>query len=167
MKKLLCYLGILLLLGLAVLPPALRIFLPDQDRQVVEKNESKSALLSCKNDNYEIITNYENEKVQMLVIKKMKNNNESDLEDDINNQENKEEQDNLIENNKETELDIIFNSLKEASNIIYNELEDGEVIGIDFSIYDHKDLDLGKLTKSPDMQKTYYENQGLTCTIRK
>lgn len=166
MKKLLCYLGILLLLCLAILPPVLRIFMPNQGEVEEEPVLNESILLSCKNDKYETSTNYENNKVQMIAIKKIKDTNESDLIDD-GTRTNQENTDNVIENTEETELDRVFNSLKNANNIIYNDLEGAEVIGIDFSIYNHEDLDLEKLTKSHEKQKTYYESQGLTCTIRK
>lgn len=159
MKKLLCYLGILILLGLAILPLALRMFLPDYEEKEEASVLNESILLICKNEKYEVNATYEASKINMFAIKKYKNKNEVESNDKLINQEDS--------NKKETELDRMFKYLKNANNIIYSDLETAEVIGIDFSIYDHKELDLGKITKSSEEQKTYYETQGLTCTVRK
>ena len=66
MKKLLCFLGIILLLFLAVLPPVLRIVLPDmgeEENEVVHEN----VILNCSNESYIANTSYQNEKVMMIV----------------------------------------------------------------------------------------------------
>ena len=157
MKKLLCYLGIFVLLGLALMPPILRITLPK------EKKEEKvqvitSKLLSCQNDELIIKESYENDNVKMLVMKKLFL--EVD-EDDKNNEKSKS-----FEYTKSKELISLFDSIKDNGNIIYNKLEDGEVISIDFSLSDHKDLNINTLTQSIESQKALYENQNLSCDIK-
>ena len=183
MKKLLCYLGVLLLLGLAVLPPALRMFLPESKENEEEQILNESVLLFCKNDKYEVSTTYETNKINMIAFKKYKDMNEiesddelinqDDINDDLENDENELEdksenneniQDNIVE---ETELDKIFNYLKNSENIIYNNLSDSEAVGLDFNSNNYENLDLTNLKKNYEEQKTYYETKGLTCTIRK
>ena len=126
MKKVLCYFGILILLGLVLMPPMLRITLPKENKE--DKNEVVSSrLLSCQNEELIIKQSYENNKVKMIVIKKL-----------------------LVENDeyiKSKELIRIFDSIKENSNITYNKLEDGEVISIDFSISEHNDLNINSMTQ--------------------
>ena len=68
--------------------------------------------------------------------------------------------------NNNTPLDEAFDNIKTDTTITYNEQEDGEVISIDFDIYDHKELDLSLLNKSLEEEKAYYESQGLTCTVK-
>ena len=68
--------------------------------------------------------------------------------------------------NNNTPLDEAFDNIKTDTTITYNEQEDSEVISIDFDIYDHKELDLSLLNKSLAEEKTYYESQGLTCTVK-
>ena len=158
MKKLLCYLGILLLLFLAFLPPILRIFLPDQDENQKENIINENIVIYCSNSEYIVSTNYENNEIKMLAFKKLNTNLESP------------EGENIDENqtlNSQSDLDKTFFYLKEANDIIYNITDDGEAIGIDFSISTHQELDINNITKQPTEQQKYYENQGLTCVVRK
>lgn len=157
MKKILCYLGILVLLGLTILPPMLRVFMPDQGEEEEEVVKIESVALACTSDKYMVNTNYKNNKVQMIVIKKIINIDESNTE------ETEESSENVIE----TEMDMTFQALKEYGDIVYNVLNDGEAIKLDFSISNHEKLNLSTLTKLPEDQKTYYESQGLTCIIRR
>ena len=71
MKKLLCYLGILVLLFLLFLPPALRTFLKDKDATTNEDNNKTNATLVCKNDNFTINANYSGDDVLMIVLKRV------------------------------------------------------------------------------------------------
>ena len=41
MKKTLCFIGIFVLLFLAFLPPALRLFLPDKEAEIIEEETKK------------------------------------------------------------------------------------------------------------------------------
>ena len=41
MKKALCFMGIFVLLFLAFLPPALRLFLPDKEDEIIEEETKK------------------------------------------------------------------------------------------------------------------------------
>lgn len=164
MKKLLCFLGIILLLFLAVLPPVLRIVLPDmgeEENEVVHEN----VILNCSNESYIANTSYQDEKVMMIVFKQLRttdSNTNNDQEDPT--IENEEDTSNLEQSNIE-ELDEAFEDLKTESNITYNVLEDGEVIEIDFTVSNHETLNLTKFTNNLADQRAYYENLGLTCLV--
>ena len=164
MKKLLCFLGIILLLFLAVLPPVLRIVLPDmgeEENEVVHEN----VILNCSNESYIANTSYQDEKVMMIVFKQLRttdSNTNNDQEDPT--IENEEDTSNLEQSNIE-ELDEAFEDLKTESNITYNVLEDGEVIEIDFTVSNHETLNLTKFTNNLTDQRAYYENLGLTCLV--
>lgn len=164
MKKILCFLGIILLLFLAVLPPVLRIVLPDmgeEENEVVHEN----VILNCSNESYIANTSYQDEKVMMIVFKQLRttdSNTNDDQEDPT--IENEEDTSNLEQSNIE-ELDEAFEDLKTESNITYNVLEDGEVIEIDFTVSNHETLNLTKFTNNLADQRAYYENLGLTCLV--
>lgn len=164
MKKILCFLGIILLLFLAALPPILRIILPDmgeEENEVVHEN----VVLNCSNESYIANTSYQNEKVMMIIFKQLyptDSNTNDDQEDPT--IENEEDTSNLEQSNIE-ELDEAFEDLKTESNITYNVLEDGEVIEIDFTVSNHETLNLTKFTNNLADQRAYYENLGLTCLV--
>lgn len=156
MKKALCFMGILILLFLALLPPALRLFLPDKEAEIIEE-ETKKQLLVCKSERFGISTSYDNNEVDRIIFKRFKL-----LSDDTTEVEDTEDM--TINNN--TPLDEAFDNIKTDTTITYNDLEESESISIDFDIYDHKELDLSLLNKSLEEEKTYYESQGLTCTVK-
>lgn len=164
MKKILCFLGIILLLFLAALPPILRIILPDkmeEEKEIVHEN----VILNCSNESYIANTSYQDEKVMMIIFKQLyptDSNTNDDQEDPT--IENEEDTSNLEQSNIE-ELDEAFEDLKTESNITYNVLEDGEVIEIDFTISNHETLNLTKFTNNLADQRAYYENLGLTCLV--
>ena len=164
MKKILCFLGIILLLFLAALPPILRIILPDieeEKKEIVHEN----VILNCSNESYIANTSYQDEKVMMIIFKQLyptDSNTNDDQEDPT--IENEEDTSNLEQSNIE-ELDEAFEDLKTESNITYNVLEDGEVIEIDFTISNHETLNLTKFTNNLTDQRAYYENLGLTCLV--
>ena len=164
MKKILCFLGIILLLFLAALPPILRIILPDkmeEEKEIVHEN----VVLNCSNESYIANTSYQDEKVMMIIFKQLyptDSNTDDDQEDPT--IENEEDTSNLEQSNIE-ELDEAFEDLKTESNITYNVLEDGEVIEIDFTISNHETLNLTKFTNNLTDQRAYYENLGLTCLV--
>ena len=147
MKKLLCYVGIIVLLGLVLFPPILRITLPDK-KKVKKQEVITSNILSCQNDLFVIKSRYENKKVKMIVIKKMLLN---------------EEDSNI--SNKSSNLIKIFDKLKENNNVVINSLDDGDVILIDFSVSEPKTFNINYLTQDLDEQKLYYENEQLVCSI--
>lgn len=166
MKKILCYLGILILFTLGILPPVLRSFYKEDNKKEEEKLP-ESAILVCTSDTYMTTTSYEDDEVKKIAIKKIITNKES--EESIDEQENldtekPEDNEEMVE---KTDMDLLFDSLKENKELIYNNLEDGEIIGIDFSVSKYESIDLSNLTKSKEDQKTYYENLKLTCIIRK
>lgn len=150
MKKILCFLGIIGLLVLTFLPPVLRVVMKDKKTEEVVKKES--GILFCSNLEYVINTSYQNDKIQMIVIKKINTIPETDSNNNL---------------KSESELDQIFDNLKKQTDLIYNEEENGETIAIDFSVSNHDALDLSKITNNIEKQKNYYESQNLTCSIRK
>ena len=149
MKKILCYLGILFLFVLAFLPPALRVFLPDKGENKKQEEIIERLVLACSSDTFITNTSYENNKIQMILVKKINQVDESGNTEDI------------------SELGLSFADLKKQGDIVYTETDDGEVIQIDFSVSTHDKLNLENFTRGIDEQKNYYEQQGLTCTIRK
>ena len=179
MKKLLCFLGILILLFLLVLPPVLRVVLPDQ--KIEQKETNINTTLSCTSSEYVINTVYKNSKVDIVIIKKINNNSQSDQNIENNEETNTEENqiDQNTENNEGTNteenqnteedtspLGKLFSELKTNDLIVYNQLEDVEVIKIDFSIYTYDEIDLSLINKPIAEQKTYYESQNFICLFR-
>ncbi len=150
MKKLLCYLGILVLLFLLFLPPALRTFLKDKDATTNEDNNKTNATLVCKNDNFTINANYSGDDVLMIVLKRVI----------------KEEENEELVSESDKELNELFDSIKDDQTITYNKLEDSEVIGIDFEIYKHENLKMNLITKPIKDQQQYYESLNFKCLVR-
>lgn len=152
MKKLLCYLGILVLLFLLFLPPALRIFLKDKDITTNNNNDKTNESLVCKNDNFIINANYSGDDVLMIVLKRVI----------------KEESDDLVEevSTPDKELNELFDSIKDDQTITYNKLEGSEVVQIDFEVYKHENLKLNLITKPIKEQQKYYESLNFKCLVR-
>ena len=150
MKKLLCYLGILVLLFLLFLPPALRTFLKDKDATTNEDNNKTNATLVCKNDNFTINANYSGDDVLMIVLKRVI----------------KEEENEELVSEPDKELNELFDSIKDDQTITYNKLEDSEVIGIDSEIYKHENLKMNLITKPIKDQQQYYESLNFKCLVR-
>lgn len=148
MKKILCYLGILVLLFLLLLPPALRIFLKDKET-VVEEPIVKNILV-CKNDDFITTTRYEGVDIKTIAIKR---NKEQDLEEGA-------------EIVYDTNLDKIIDNIKSDPTLIYEETDEFKMITIDFEVSNHKELDLSLITKPINEQKAYYEAENLTCSIK-
>jgi len=147
MKKLLCFIGIFVLLFLTLLPPALRMFVKDKDETPSE--EIKSQTLFC-TGKYMTNTNYEGDKITRIVIKKIINKDEEEENEDTN----------------PSDIDTVFDNLKNSGVLTVNELEDGEAINIDIEFINQNKLDITKITQKIEEQKIYYENNALTCTIR-
>ena len=148
MKKILCYLGILVLLFLLLLPPALRIFLKDKET-VVEEPVVKNILV-CKNDDFITTTRYEGVDIKKIAIKR---NKEQDLEEGA-------------EMVYDTNLDKIIDNIKSDPTLIYEETDEFKMITIDFEVSNHKELDLSLITQPINDQKNYYEAENLTCSIK-
>lgn len=148
MKKILCYLGILVLLFLLFLPPALRIFLKDKET-IVEEPVVKNILV-CKNDDFITTTRYEGVDIKKIAIKR---NKEQDLEEGA-------------EMVYDTNLDKIIDNIKSDPTLIYEETDEFKMITIDFEVSNHKELDLSLITKPINDQKAYYEAENLTCSIK-
>ena len=148
MKKILCYLGILFLLFLLFLPPALRIFLKDKET-IVEEPVVKNILV-CKNDDFITTTRYEGVDIKKIAIKR---NKEQDLEEGA-------------EMVYDTNLDKIIDNIKSDPTLIYEETDEFKMITIDFEVSNHKELDLSLITKPINDQKAYYEAENLTCSIK-
>lgn len=144
MKKFICYLGIIILFLLAIFPPVLRIVLPNK---VVKKKEiiKEKIILSCSNSNFTVANSYNGDEIDMVVLKK------------INNQD----------NTKSKNLLNLFDSLKNEKNINYSTSNDGEIISIDFTISNHADLKIDDLIKNVEEQQKYYEQEDLVCNIKK
>ena len=153
MKKILCYFGVIVLFTLAILPPVLRVALPDKLIEKGDEVEEKSFLLACSSSSFATNTRYENKKITMIVLKKIIEKQE-DLDIDE------------IEEDETSDLAILFNALKGMSSVTYNALDDGEAIAIDFALSEHTNLGIEKITQEIEKQKAYYESQGLVCNIR-
>ena len=152
MKKLLCVFGIIGLLFLILFPPMLKILLPDVNENDKEVVEVKKVSLMCTSDNFATSTTYSNDKINMIIIKKIVKSNDENLD----------EASSEIE---EGLLPKIFNGLKDSDEINLKELEDGEAISIDFNENDHSNLDINDLTQKIENQKSFYEQEGLNCSV--
>lgn len=152
MKKLLCYLGILVLLFLLFLPPALRIFLKDKDATLDDDSNKTNETLVCKNDNFTINANYSGDDVLMIVLKRAIKEESDDLGEEV--------------SAPLKDLNELFDSIKDDQTITYNRLEDSEVVGIDFEIYKHENLKLNLITKPIKEQQQYYESLNFKCLVR-
>lgn len=152
MKKLLCYLGILVLLFLLFLPPALRIFLKDKDATLDDDSNKTNETLVCKNDNFTINANYSGDDVLMIVLKRAIKEESDDLGEEV--------------SASLKDLNELFDSIKDDQTITYNRLEDSEVVGIDFEIYKHENLKLNLITKPIKEQQQYYESLNFKCLVR-
>ena len=152
MKKLLCYLGILVLLFLLFLPPALRIFLKDKDATLDDDSNKTNETLVCKNDNFTINANYSGDDVLMIVLKRAIKEESNDLGEEV--------------SAPLKDLNELFDSIKDDQTITYNRLEDSEVVGIDFEIYKHENLKLNLITKPIKEQQQYYESLNFKCLVR-
>ena len=156
MKKIIYYLGIIILFSLAVTPPILRIALPDQDKKEDKKINKEMTMLVCTSDKYMTVTNYEDEKINRIMLKKI---------NQINNEITEEQEE--ISNVNTNELDTYFNELTLNGDILHNEVADGQILTIDYSVSNHSNLKIDNLTNSIEKQKNIYQSYGLTCEIRK
>ena len=175
MKKVLCWLGIVLLIFLIALPPVLRIVLP---AKVEEEEEVKliRKTLSCNSKVFLSATSYENDVVKMIVIKKSFTNpnldtdtntaTETDTETDTEEEVKPEtEPDTDIKDYENTDLAKLFEEAKKDSRVVIEEVEDGEIIKIDYTVSDYSGLEIEDLNKPINDQFTYYEDNGLVCSI--
>ena len=168
MKNVLCYFGIIILLGLALLPPILRIVLPLKEKE--EKKEIISnMILSCSNNSFIVNTSYIDEKTNMIIMKKLLtgdsegNNNESNQSfDNLND----ELLDSDTKSDKSADIIKLFDDIKNKNDVIYRALDDGEVLSIDFSVSDHKELKIDNLVQDVEKQKLFYEQNDLKCVIK-
>lgn len=160
MKKILLVFAMIILIVLLFLPFALRILLPDLEEQQQEVASLK--YLVCNNQNYTIRTNYDNNKVKMIVIRKnylnTNDDNSQPIDEDLTNTQ--------PENLTNPTLDKIFETLKNDSAVVYNQIEEGETILLDLSVSTYPNLNLSNITQSPTNQKSFYEQSGLNCIIR-
>lgn len=168
MKNIMRYIGIIILLGLILFPPILRLTLPEkkEEEKTIDQN---SYILSCSNQRFIVNTSYEEEKIKMLVLKKIYTQQEIDKRRRLDeNVENLDEQ--LLDPNtvvvKYQDIVDIFEDIKNKTSIKYDVVDDGEVISIDYSISDHKELEIDKLTQSMSNQQLYYEKLDFSCTIK-
>ena len=183
MKKLLCYIGIILLFSLAVFPPVLRIVLPPREEKKEEIKIEKRLMLYCVNDEFIAINTYEGDTIKSINLKKkiidstMEDEEDKQTDSDLKNQEsdqdNKNEEgtdlnSNIVEENSQTgkQLLNIFDDIKGKGDTLYTKTEDGELITIDFSVSKHPNLELSNLINKISTQKDFYQEQGLICEER-
>lgn len=149
MKKLLCYLAILILIAFIVIPPVVRSVYKDIDKPVEKTDEY--AMMTCGNGVYTMTSYYKNSEILNISL--------DFSQDDENIRELKEEPDNSFEHTLYKELesdtakvdnstnDIVSYKLVFANSEKYNS----------YSYY----------TSLLDTQKTAYEAKGYTCTVNK
>lgn len=168
MKNVLCWFGIIIILALVVFPPVLRLTLPKKT-ETEKIIETRNYVLACTNPRFIINTSYEDDVVKMIVMKKIYTEQEKDKRKKIDeNIENLDEQ--LLDPDTTTvkyqDIIKIFENIKDKTSITYNVLDDGEVITIDFSVNDHKNLPLEKLNQNMEKQQKYYERLDFSCVIK-
>ena len=150
MKKLLCFLGIIIIIFLVLLPPMLRIFLKDKDeKSSTFEVEITSYLLYCTNEEFVVINTYEEDKTTLINIKRL-------IQDD-------EE----YEYQTGSGITNFFDNIKALGDSSYQKMNDGELITINTSNFNNSNISIKNFTNEAVLQKTYYQNQGLNCEIRK
>ena len=179
MKKVLCWLGIVLLIFLIAIPPVLRIVLPAKEEEQEEVKLIRKTL-SCNSKVFLSATSYENDVVKMIVIKKTFTNTnletdttgdtETDTEDNPDTETSDETKpettpDTETTDFENTDLAKIFEEVKKDSRVVINEVDDGEVITIDYTVSDYSGLEIEDLNQPINDQFTYYEDNGLVCSI--
>lgn len=168
MKKILCYLGIIILFCLVIFPPVLRLTLPDKIKEE-KKDEKSNYILSCSNSRFIINTSYENKIIKMIIIKMKYTEQEIDkrkqLDESIGNIDNQ-----LLDSNtngeKYQDIIDIFQNIKDKTTVTHETIEDGEIILIDYSVNDHKELKIDKISQEIEEQQKYYEKIGFSCTVK-
>ena len=168
MKNVLCYTGIILLLGLFLFPPILRLTLPER-KEEDKKIDMNNYILSCSNQRFVINTSYEQEKIKMIVIKKIYTKEEIDRKKHLDeNIENLDEQ--LLDPDtyvtKYQEIVKLYDDIKDKTTINHEISNDGEVVSIDFSVNDHKELEINKITQPLESQQKFYERLDFVCTLK-
>ena len=160
MKKILYLFGIFLLFILIVFPPALRIILPDKEE--IKRREIENVvitILNCQSDKYISSNTYENTKIKRIGIKQLKKIETPETEGI-------EETENTTDN-ETTILDDIFSNLRGQNGVYLSSDENGISLVIDFTVSEYSNLDLSNIGRSVEDQKSFYEEQGLTCMIIK
>ena len=161
MKNILSYVGIFILFGLVLLPPILRLTLPDKDK-IDNQIDRSNYILSCSNERFIIYTSYEEEKVKMIVIKKIYTQEEIENKDNINDLLNP---DAIVPKYKD--ISDLFEKIKTNKSLTFEVIDgDGEVLSIDYSVDEHKDLGVDNLIQKMSDQQKYYEKIDFTCSIR-
>ena len=148
MKKLLCYLAIIILISFIAVPPLLRAFYNDDNKQpvIIDKFE----LMTCKKDDYIISSSYKNSEIVNIRFAYYEEKLNIETDDD-------EKMFELIiarslKNDTKTNLDI-----KEDDQIIYT-LKIDEATGKTLEELEEYRLKI-------DEQKTLYEANEYTCNI--
>ena len=168
MKNAMCYSGIIIIIIFILLPPILRLTVPDIIFEENIKSEIVRKNLRCSSDRYSVTTSYDNDVINLIVIKKYMSKEE--LEQDTNpdikeNDTNTNVSTPSIDNASKIDFDNVFERLKEQKNSEVIVQDDGEVISFDFSVSDNSQYDIAKIIQPFEEQQRYYESQNMSCSI--
>ena len=163
MKSAMCYSGIIILVILIILPPILRITVPDKLFEEEKEEVINVKNLRCSNDEFYIVTSYDNNQIREIVIKKLiQKESENDSTTDTN--DTSLETPNPSTPQEPSELEEIYEKIKDKRKEQLIVQDDGEGIIIDFSVTNNSDLDIVKLIQPIDKQQSYYERQKMNCS---
>lgn len=151
MKKFLCYVVLVLLLGIILTPPLVRVFFKEEEEPVVT---DKIQLLMCSKNSYGISSSYKNNEAINIKFKHLVDDPNLETYSD--------------EYSLEYMLDV---SLKETSAVVKETETDSsgqEVISY-YLVYENIDASLlGEFSNyrlGLNEQKQSYVNQGYTCSV--
>ena len=166
MKNVLCYFGIIILLGLILMPPILRIVRPKEE-QKAEELIKKNRILACSNELFVINTSYEGDDVYMVVIKKLFSKEEMKTRQNASEEETTSSKKSTSNSTKSLAIEGMFMKLKENQNVTDTVLDDGEVLSVDFSLASsNNNLGIDNINLKIEEQQLYYEKQNLSCLIK-
>lgn len=163
MKKILCYVAIILLIVLIILPPALRILVKGDNDEEVTKDVVE--LLACTKNDESINMPYKNGNLTMIKysFKEEINPDTFDFNSHNNDDENTDIQDEYGDVNG---IETIKSILEKNSNT-HKENINGE-ISYKLEINDTNRLQVPETFKGTiDVMRNYYTNEGYSCMIIK
>lgn len=167
MKIVLCYIGLVVLVALLLLPPIFRLAFQEKE----EIKEQVVTTLDCVKNGESVKGTFLNEKPQMIIYKiygdyRIKETpDEYELDNSNPDETSSTETTTLDESNdsKETETyNDLFEKLSDFADITYNEENNLTELRVDINRFiGSKDYEL--IFSSVNGQESYYKNQGFTC----
>ncbi len=147
MKTVLMYFLLIIMLFLLILPPGLRIFMPNKEVEETDEMKDKLVKLMCERNGENLAVDYENNILRQIFYRVPGNKLH-------------EEGDSL-----ENETNEIIKDIYSKSYSNYGESEDVTVFTLIFSTLELNDQSLKNYVQPVEDQKKYYEKLGFKCDI--